>query len=602
MKKYLYFILLFLICIPAIAGTIPSYTEKNPGESADLIVIYDNDDGSTKKVQLGNLPSSSGGGFTDGGTNVYTTTTTDNVAIGTTTPTTKLTVVGTTTSTAFVGDITGNVTGNVSGLSGTSTALAANGANASSGNAILGVDASGAAEGAFDVIVPTEIDTSSELTTIVTDETGSGSLVFGTSPTLTTPNIGTPSAGVATNLTGTASGLTAGTVTTNANLTGDVTSVGNATTLNPLYSGWTDGGTSITPTLTTDRVGVGTTFASAALEVVSTGSTIQPLMISSVPTGNGDYMIVTSDGRVGIGTTAPSGSFGVSSATFAGSPFFRRTTTATTGELTALRLSATTSSISMENQFGPSIRFLVTDGLSQTDAYMGGISVLSQGGVTNQSSMILSPAYGGTAQNLLVLNSPAGLDRGNVGIGTILPTARFHIFENNNASGSLVRITPNNDNSVGARIFEITSNYDVGIGTGLPDAVLKISSSSTEDMFKVDDADGGDLSPFIINQNGSVGVGTVTAISRLSVHGTGTSTGRTFSLQDSVGSALFEVKDNGTVGIGTLSPGRKLDVSGTLKATDYYSGDDSQGITSSCSTSITAITIKDGLITSITCP
>ncbi len=44
-------------------------------------------------------------------------------------------------------------------------------------------------------------------------------------------NLGTPSAGVATNLTGTAAGLTAGHVTTNANLTGDVTSVGNATTL-----------------------------------------------------------------------------------------------------------------------------------------------------------------------------------------------------------------------------------------------------------------------------------------------------------------------------------------------------------------------------------
>lgn len=43
--------------------------------------------------------------------------------------------------------------------------------------------------------------------------------------------LGTPSSGVATNLTGTASGLTAGTVTTNANLTGVVTSVGNATAI-----------------------------------------------------------------------------------------------------------------------------------------------------------------------------------------------------------------------------------------------------------------------------------------------------------------------------------------------------------------------------------
>jgi hypothetical protein len=43
--------------------------------------------------------------------------------------------------------------------------------------------------------------------------------------------LGTPSSGVGTNLTGTASGLTAGNVTTNANMTGDVTSVGNAATI-----------------------------------------------------------------------------------------------------------------------------------------------------------------------------------------------------------------------------------------------------------------------------------------------------------------------------------------------------------------------------------
>jgi hypothetical protein len=42
---------------------------------------------------------------------------------------------------------------------------------------------------------------------------------------------GTPSSLTGTNITGTASGLTAGNVTTNANLTGPVTSVGNATTI-----------------------------------------------------------------------------------------------------------------------------------------------------------------------------------------------------------------------------------------------------------------------------------------------------------------------------------------------------------------------------------
>lgn len=44
--------------------------------------------------------------------------------------------------------------------------------------------------------------TSANLAAAVTDETGSGSLVFGTSPTLVTPALGTPASGVLTNTTG----------------------------------------------------------------------------------------------------------------------------------------------------------------------------------------------------------------------------------------------------------------------------------------------------------------------------------------------------------------------------------------------------------------
>jgi len=74
--------------------------------------------------------------------------------------------------------------------------------------------------------------TSSGNATSVASQTGTGSkFVMDTSPTLVTPDLGTPSACVGTNITGTASGLTAGNVTTNANLTGGVTSVGNAATV-----------------------------------------------------------------------------------------------------------------------------------------------------------------------------------------------------------------------------------------------------------------------------------------------------------------------------------------------------------------------------------
>lgn len=64
--------------------------------------------------------------------------------------------------------------------------------------------------------------TSAQLAGVISDETGSGNLVYSNSPVFTTPNIG--------NATGNITGNSA-TVTTNANLTGPITSVGNATTI-----------------------------------------------------------------------------------------------------------------------------------------------------------------------------------------------------------------------------------------------------------------------------------------------------------------------------------------------------------------------------------
>tara|TARA_A200000113_G_scaffold110446_1_gene99132 strand:- start:14 stop:7042 length:7029 start_codon:yes stop_codon:yes gene_type:complete len=95
------------------------------------------------------------------------------------------------TATGFIGALTGNVTGDVTGNAGTVT----NGVYTTNNLSVFSAT------------------TSSELRGVISDETGSGSLVFATSPTLVTPALGTPASGVLTNCTGTASGLTAGKVT-----------------------------------------------------------------------------------------------------------------------------------------------------------------------------------------------------------------------------------------------------------------------------------------------------------------------------------------------------------------------------------------------------
>ena len=118
--------------------------------------------------------------------------------------------------------------------------------------------------------------TSAQLAGVISDETGSGVLVFATSPTLVTPALGTPASGVATNLTGTAASLTAGNVTTNANLTGPITSTGNATAIASQTGTGTKFVVDTSPTLVTPVLGVAaaTSINKVALTAPATGSTL----------------------------------------------------------------------------------------------------------------------------------------------------------------------------------------------------------------------------------------------------------------------------------------------------------------------------------------
>lgn len=114
---------------------------------------------------------------------------------------------------------------------------------------------------------------SANLASVVTDETGSGSLVFATSPTLVTPALGTPTSGTLTNCTfptlnqnttGTAAGLS----TTLA-----VASGGTGLTTTPANGALDIGnGTNFTRTTLTAGSGVSITNSAGGISIAATGS------------------------------------------------------------------------------------------------------------------------------------------------------------------------------------------------------------------------------------------------------------------------------------------------------------------------------------------
>jgi hypothetical protein len=114
--------------------------------------------------------------------------------------------------------------------------------------------------------------------------TGTGKMVLDTSPTLVTPALGTPTSCVATNLTGTAAGLTAGNVTTNSNLTGPITSSGNATSIASQTGTGTKFVVDTSPTLVTPVLGVatGTSFQGIIGNVTPAAGTFTTLSATTV--------------------------------------------------------------------------------------------------------------------------------------------------------------------------------------------------------------------------------------------------------------------------------------------------------------------------------
>jgi hypothetical protein len=324
---------------------------------------------------------------------------------------------------------------------------------------------------------------SANLAAAVTDETGSGALVFATSPTLVTPALGTPSSATLTNATGLpistgVSGLGTGVATflgtpSSANLAAAVTDETGSGAL--VFAN--------TPTLVTPVLGAAsaTSLALAAGLVATPSLTFTGDLNTGMwspaadtiawSTGGSERMRITSAGDVGIGlSSAPAGRLQVSYS----NPVSVPAAGATGHGLTV----------------GPT-------------PY--GVAV---GAISDGSGYLQVTRFDGSATNYSLLLQPNG---GNVGIGTTSPLDKLHVVGGN---ASTVRI----DNT--GQQYTSADWYN----NGSSKATIYYDNTGAEFVARTTSAAGIGFDTNLtrkmtILSGGNVGIGTTSPVKKLDVNG-----------------------------------------------------------------------------------
>jgi hypothetical protein len=309
--------------------------------------------------------------------------------------------------------------------------------------------------------------TSSQLATALTDETGSGANVFATSPTLVTPALGTPSSGVVTNLTGTASININGTVGATTATTGAFTSLTASTTLEVTGVSTLTGG-AVVQGLTVGR-GAGAVASNTVLGASAlTGNSTQNLMVA---VGYGALSSGGGSGSVAVGANA------LTSQTSAGGPSTAVGQSALSLEVSGYYNSAFGTSALAINISGNNCTGIGRAALAANTA-SGSTAVGSQAGYSNTTGQITAIGFQAGYSNLTGIQSTfVGYQ---AGLNTTGSANTFVGAGTNSAAGYSVTTGSKNtilggySGNMGGLDIRTASNYIVlSDGDGNPSAYRK---------------------------------------------------------------------------------------------------------------------------------